>query len=240
MSTFGKVAKIFGLSAVATATAMTGYHFGALGRHELTFPVATEQDHFHSKESTFLHNSQFAKELRDKGFKETRLSEKIPEEYSRGFLESFMKKPGYLTVDPLLFYKRAEDGKNGTMYAFLHVGDHLNGHTGIVHGGFLGTLLDEFVCLGAFPSLPSQQYGVTGQLEINYRQPVKENQYLMVRVDTKDIKGRKVVADGSIEKFEGGDLWVKKRENVLAEAELVVIEPKWIKEMTQYFKKKQE
>lgn len=237
MSFIKKGLQILALSAGATATAMTGYHFGALGRHELTYPKRAEEDNFHSKESTFLHQSKWAKELRDNGFAESRLTEKMPLEYSRGFLQSFVKKPGYLTVDPLLFYKKDEATGKGSMYALLHVGDHLNGHSGIVHGGFLGTLLDEFVCLGAFPSLPSQEYGVTGTMEVNYRQPVRENQYLLVRVNTTDIDGRKVSAEGSIEKFDG-NLFEKRKENVLAEANLIVIEPKWIKEMTQYFKKK--
>lgn len=50
--------------------------------------------------------------------------------------------PGRITVKPVTFY----NDKTKEFVVVLHVGQSVCGHRGLVHGGFLATVLDE--CLG--------------------------------------------------------------------------------------------
>ena len=50
--------------------------------------------------------------------------------------------PGRITVKPVTFY----NDKTKEFVVVIHLGQDVCGHRGLVHGGFLATLLDE--CLG--------------------------------------------------------------------------------------------
>ena len=54
----------------------------------------------------------------------------------------------------------------------------------------------------AFYSLPNQ-IGVTATLDLKYRKPTFANQYLVIRTETVDVKGRKVWVKGHIETLAG-------------------------------------
>ena len=88
------------------------------------------------------------------------------------------------------------------------VGTELNGHADIMHGGLVGTLLDE-VC-GAAVAEPS----FTAYLNVTYRQPVRTPGVLMGRAWVRKREGRKVWIDGCLEDGVGG---------VFAEAESLFV-----------------
>ncbi|GAA96191.1 uncharacterized protein L969DRAFT_84053 [Mixia osmundae IAM 14324] len=126
-----------------------------------------------------------------------------------------LRGPGKLAVAPIVF--STADNKQSVMV--VHVGRSLCGHDGIVHGGLLATLMDESIARPAILALPSK-LGVTANLTINYRSPVFADQFVVVRVNSDKIDGRKSWASGSIEDLNG------KR---LVDAEALFIEPRMAK-----------
>jgi hypothetical protein len=64
--------------------------------------------------------------------------ELVPHNLTMGVLAG----PGRITVKPVTFY----NSKTKEFVVVMHVGQDVCGHRGLVHGGFLATLLDE--CLG--------------------------------------------------------------------------------------------
>lgn len=123
------------------------------------------------------------------------------------------------------------DQKN-TAYTFLHLGPKLSGHAGIVHGGLLATLLDELTCRVAFQNFESKK-AVTANLNINYIQPCWADTFVLVKCELETKKGRKATARGRIYKVHvtepiTGPEQVETKENLLTEATLLAIEPRWI------------
>jgi len=81
-----------------------------------------------------------------------------------------------------------------------YVGSNLCGLPGIVHGGFLATMLDEgfFQCLcTAFPF----NFMMTAHLDINYKIPTLANQFVVLRVKINSVDGRKARVEGQIERL---------------------------------------
>lgn len=132
------------------------------------------------------------------------------------FSGSTLRGPGKFAVPPLVFTSR--DNKQGVFV--LHLGDHMCGHEGIVHGGLLATLCDEALartvcrlalcCIKpslmqrkqAFLSLPSK-LGVTANLNVSYRAPTFANQYVVLKTQLVSVKGRKAISKGRIETLDG-------------------------------------
>lgn len=115
------------------------------------------------------------------------------------------------------------------MVCIFYVGNNLSGHPGVVHGGFLATMLDEGLARCAFPALPNK-VGVTASLSINYRKPTMAGQYLILVANTTKVEGRKAWANGVIEPLE--DYETKEPGTPiqpLVEAEALFIEPKHAK-----------
>ena len=69
-----------------------------------------------------------------------------------------------IAVPPLQF--STADGSSFVSIQYL--GSALCGHPGIIHGGLLGTLLDEGLARCCFPALPNK-VGVTASLNISYK-----------------------------------------------------------------------
>lgn len=126
--------------------------------------------------------------------------------------------PGKVTVPP--FSWAARDGSNYVQIS--HVGTDLCGHVGIVHGGFLATMLDEGLARCCFPVLP-HQVGVTAKLEINYKAPAMADQFLVLRARTTKVEGRKAWVEGHIETLPGEE---GKEPTILATASALYVSPK--------------
>ncbi|PHH59687.1 hypothetical protein CDD81_2659 [Ophiocordyceps australis] len=114
------------------------------------------------------------------------------------------------------------DGKSVTL--IVYVGDELCGHPGLVHGGFLATLLDEGLAWCCFAALP-HGIGVTARLAIDYRKPTPANSLLVLRGETVKVEGRKAWVKGSVELLpQAGD--EGKEPVVVAEAEALYVSPR--------------
>ncbi|KAK5652616.1 hypothetical protein OQA88_10377 [Cercophora sp. LCS_1] len=128
-------------------------------------------------------------------FIESRPHMKIPQAWRKHNLTGgTLMGPGKVVVPPFSFSE-----KSGREYVQIsHVGTDLCGHMGIIHGGFLATMLDEGLARCCFPVLPFN-IGMTAKLEINYKAPALADQYLVLRATTTKVEGRKAWVEGHIE-----------------------------------------
>lgn len=131
----------------------------------------------------------------DPDFVESRPHMKIPPSWRKHNLTGgTLMGPGKVAVPPFSFSE-----KSGKSYVQIsHVGTDLCGHMGIIHGGFLATMLDEGLARCCFPVLPFN-IGMTAKLEINYKAPARADQYLVLRATTVKVEGRKAWVEGHIE-----------------------------------------
>lgn len=127
--------------------------------------------------------------------------------------------PGKIPVPPLAFIRGGEE-----LVGFTYLGTELCGHLGMVHGGMLGTILDEGLAMCCFAALPNK-IGVTASLNINYRAPVKAGSYVVLKAKTVKVEGRKAWVEGRIEMLGEGEEPGK----LLVEATGLFIEPKYAK-----------
>ena len=97
----------------------------------------------------------------------------IPHNLTGGTLRGL----GRVSVAPIAF----SDGEGKEFYAVLHVGRDLCGPRGIVHSGLLATVVDESLARCCFPALPNR-IGVTANLDIDYRNPLPVDSYVLVKV----------------------------------------------------------
>jgi len=97
----------------------------------------------------------------------------IPHNLTGGTLRGL----GRISVAPIAF----ADGEGKEFYAVLHVGKDLCGNRGFVHDGLLAMVVDESLARCCFPALPNR-IGVTANLNIDYKEPVPADSYLLVKV----------------------------------------------------------
>ncbi|KAI8334422.1 HotDog domain-containing protein [Chlamydoabsidia padenii] len=124
-----------------------------------------------------------------------------------------LRAEGRIVVPPVVFYTK----DRSQVMTVIHLGKALCGHDGIIHGGLLATLLDEVLALVAIPALPNFT-GFTANLNINYRQPVRSNQWVVLRGRLDRVEGRKAYVEAWIECLQG--------ETKFAEATSLYISPK--------------
>ncbi|KAI9301110.1 HotDog domain-containing protein [Cunninghamella echinulata] len=110
-----------------------------------------------------------------------------------------LRASGLIHRRPLKFYNHDKT----ECIIIAHLGSNLCGHQGIIHGGLLATLLDEHLAYVTLPHLPNFT-GFTANLNIDYRLPVKSNQWVLIRGKLDQVEGRKAWADASIEHVETG------------------------------------
>lgn len=171
---------------------------------------------------TRLINHPIALELRaNPNYKESRPHMKIPESMRAHHLTSgALAGPGRIEVPPLMFIEK--EGKGGLTLTYL--GSDICGHPGVVHGGAIATLLDESLARSCFQALPNK-VGLTANLTINYRNPVRAESYVVLRSKTVKVDGRKVWVEGTLESLpEEGETPV-----IYTEASALFIEPKQAK-----------
>ncbi|KAG0663381.1 hypothetical protein C6P46_002720 [Rhodotorula mucilaginosa] len=112
-----------------------------------------------------------------------------------------LRGPGKFAVPPLVF--TTQDKRESVL--ILHVGDGLCGHEGVVHGGLLATVLDEALGRTALLNLPTN-IGVTATLSLKYKKPTFANQFLVIRTELTEQRGRKAWVRGKVEDLDGQTL----------------------------------
>jgi acyl-CoA thioesterase FadM len=80
-------------------------------------------------------------------------------------------------------------------------GEHVSG-TGHVQPHLFAHAICIRFCRQALLALPNT-IGVTATLELAYKKPTFANQFVVVRADLKELKGRKAWVEGHIEDLDG-------------------------------------
>ncbi|KIW91269.1 uncharacterized protein Z519_08165 [Cladophialophora bantiana CBS 173.52] len=201
----------------------TALIMGSMPSDVETLSLYTPDNDFAREVDDHIKNCALAQSLRaNPDFVESRPHLKIPEEMRQHNLTAgTLSGPGMIAVPP--YYFNEKGGKS--MVQIFYVGTDVSGHPGIVHGGFLATMLDEGLARCAFPAMPNK-VGVTANLNINYLKPTMAGQFLVLRATTTRVEGRKAWAEGWIESLEvaEGEEPVK-----LVEATALFVEPKHAK-----------
>lgn len=154
---------------------------------------------------------------------ESRPSLKIPPAFALSNLTAgTLMGPKRVPFPPLAWQTKDPESKDHTYAQISYVGEELCGHPGIVHGGYLATVLDEGLARCGFAALPSK-IGVTANLSINYRAPCKAEQYIVLTGRVTKAEGRKVWVEGRIETLPES---MEEKPVVLAEATGLFIQPK--------------
>lgn len=180
-------------------------------------------DEFARAVESYIDNHPLSRKLRaDPAFRESKPHMRQPPEQRKHSLTSgTLLGPGMIPVPPLAFTKEGEE-----IVVILYLGTELCGHVGMVHGGMLGTLIDEGLARCCFAALP-HKIGVTANLNINYKSPTKAGSYVVLKAKTQKIEGRKAWVEGRIETL-GED---EQPGTVLVEATALYIEPKYASTM---------
>ncbi|KAH8645480.1 HotDog domain-containing protein, partial [Xylariales sp. PMI_506] len=184
-----------------------------------TLTMFTPEDPKEIEVEEFINNSWLAQEMRSKPeFKELRPHLKVPAAFRANNLTAgVLIGPDKVAVPPVAWIE--EGGKSVVSISYL--GPALCGHPGIVHGGFLATMLDEGMarsCMGALP----HNIGMTANLNINYRAPAVAGNYVVLRATTTKVEGRKAWVEARIETYVAeGETPV-----VLADATALFVSPK--------------
>ncbi|KAJ7111630.1 HotDog domain-containing protein [Mycena crocata] len=147
---------------------------------------------------------------------ETRPHEGIPDSVRVNKLTSgTLRGPGKLALFPLARVRKDESAAE----IYIHLGRGLCGHDGIVHGGLLATLLDEALGRNAIINLP-EKVGVTATLSLKYKAPTRADQFVVMKTQLVEAKGRKARVSGRVEDLQG---------TVLVEAEALFVQPRYAK-----------
>jgi acyl-coenzyme A thioesterase PaaI-like protein len=187
---------------------------------EETLEIFQPVDELSQRIDEHIKTHALAQELRSQAdFIESRPHLKIPDTLrQRNLTAGTLAGPDRIVVPPYVWLEKS--GKE--LVSISYLGDALNGHPGIVHGGLLATMLDEGLARCCFPALPNR-IGVTANLNIDYRQPVKADTYIVLRATTVKVEGRKAWVEGRLETLPEGD----EEPVVLVEAKALFIEPKF-------------
>ncbi|KFZ02712.1 hypothetical protein V500_00012 [Pseudogymnoascus sp. VKM F-4518 (FW-2643)] len=219
---FTALAVIFttaGFMMAAGPALQTAQEFIRVPSDEETPSLYTPDNEKAQEVEDFINNHHLARELRSKPeFVESRPHLKIPKSMrDQSLTGGTLTGPNRVVVPP--FAWNEVGGKS--MVTISYLGRDLCGHPGIIHGGFLATMLDEGLARCCFAALPNK-VGMTANLNINYRSPAPADAYVALRATTVKVEGRKAWVEGRIETLVGeGETPV-----VLAEATALFIEPR--------------
>lgn len=171
----------------------------------------------------YIRTHPIAQTLRaDSSYTESRPHLRLPEALRQHSLTAgALAGPGRIVVPPLAFC----DDTRGKLVSLAFLGEDLCGHIGLVHGGLLATLMDESLGRCGLAALP-KRIGVTANLTVNFRKPVKAGSYVVMKAEVVKTEGRKVWVKGRIEELGDGKGEGKGEGDLLVEAEALFIQPK--------------
>ncbi|KAF0700371.1 Aste57867_9076 [Aphanomyces stellatus] len=84
----------------------------------------------------------------------------------------------------------------------IQFGANLCGHEGVVHGGCIGTVIDELFQWTTYWT--TGRIGYTANLNVNYRRPMPVERAGIITAEMEKIEGRKVYMKARLEDCEGG------------------------------------
>jgi 3'-phosphoadenosine 5'-phosphosulfate synthase len=184
-----------------------------------TLSMYIPEDDIAQEIEDFINSHHVVQELRSKPeFSESRPHLQIPKSLrGHSLTAGTLLGPKRVVVPP--FFWTEKGGKS--LVSISYLGKELCGHPGIVHGGFLATMLDEGLARCCFAALPNK-IGMTANININYRSPAPADTFVVLRATTTKVEGRKAWVEGRIETLAAEG----EKPVVIAEASALFIEPR--------------
>lgn len=202
----------------------------ALGTGYAIFPVNWRKNS--ALPYAFPHNSAVLQQIEDSHeFRRLAADAKLTKiNYSGAFFSQhadnyintgLLAGPELFEIDPVAFLNT----ETGEITSFYHLGAKLSSLDGQIHNGVTSTILDEGLCTAGFPLLPSKK-GTTGRLSINFHNQAPPNSTLVLKAKVVEAKGRKVTINGHLETLpeKATDEPV-----LIADAQCILVEPRWFK-----------
>lgn len=147
---------------------------------------------------------------------------KMPSYYRVGNLTAdTLVGPGLMAIPPLTW----QDKHGEKLVMIMHVGKGLCGHPNIVHGGFVATVLDEFMARCCFNAVP-HGVAMTARLNIDYRAPTPAGEFIVLTAQTVSVERRKAVVRGKLEVLGDPTDPENETKQLLAEAEGLFVSPR--------------
>lgn len=112
-------------------------------------------------------------------------------------------------------YECYYNAKTQDLVTLVFIGDKLNGHAGIVHGGISATLLDN--CFGWLATASKKPLGFTVYLNVNYKRMVPQNSLVIIQTKFTEISGRKQFMSGTLSDVDG---------NIMVDATTLFVVPR--------------
>ena len=97
-----------------------------------------------------------------------------------------------------------EESLGEVVFFDCQVGSRLTSHAGVVHGGVISLLFDEACGWGYEGAIGEKIPAVTGNLVVDFRQPLRAGERFRIRVYHTRTEGRKVALRASLESVSGG------------------------------------
>ncbi|KAG2218859.1 hypothetical protein INT45_011283 [Circinella minor] len=197
-----------------SANLMNGHGPGAeatVDRRNQGFEFSSEQEALFQEQQTL----DIVKELSESPdwYEVKAYGHMSPEAHDVSLTASTLRGDDKIALRPLKFFNKEKT----ECIVVLHLGRKLCGHAGIIHGGMLGTLLDEHLAYVSLPNLPNYT-GFTANLSVDYRKPCKAGQWVVIRGKLDRVEGRKAYSNARIESALDGTL--------LTEASALYISPR--------------
>ncbi|OJJ86137.1 PaaI family thioesterase [Aspergillus glaucus CBS 516.65] len=121
------------------------------------------------------------------------------------------------------------------LYSIFHIGGHLCGHPGYVHGGLLSVMFDE-----AFARCVSTSFnsglGMTANLNVDFRKPALPGRLYVLEAGTVRVEGRKAWVEGKLVCLPDVGNGEEGEGVMVAEARALFVEPKFAESMIPLYK----
>uniref|UniRef100_A0A060T8W3 ARAD1C39798p n=1 Tax=Blastobotrys adeninivorans TaxID=409370 RepID=A0A060T8W3_BLAAD len=171
--------------------------------HELPKKGTLAAAEYNAELEADIQDLSIVKKLKaDKRYKMVRSWQNMnADELERMFTAGTLSTPGALSIPPLVFV----DEEDKSTVAVVHCGRLLTGFPLIIHGGVLGTLLEEALRRIAILNFKDDR-GVVSRLTLNYKAPTLAHQFLLVKTHTESADNKKVSLRGTVETLQGKTL----------------------------------
>jgi uncharacterized protein (TIGR00369 family) len=103
--------------------------------------------------------------------------------------------------------------ENGEAVAEFRPDPDLEGYPGVVHGGLIGTVLDEIMVWAA--RYAAGTVAVTGEMTVRYVKPVRTGGVYIGRGRVRENKGRLIVTEGTLTD-ESGEVFARSQAKLFA------------------------
>ncbi|KAI9369338.1 HotDog domain-containing protein [Aspergillus egyptiacus] len=218
-----------------------------IARKPTTIPKTPQTNDSNTNTNDPLTNTDLIHSLRqDPSLQETRPHLTMaPSVRPAHFVAGSLAGDTKLTVPPYIFVSRraaqnseseekdegaSSSSRKSRAVAVFHVGSHMCGHPGFVHGGFLSVMFDEVFahCISrAFVS----GTGMTANLNVDFRKPALPGRVFVLRAETVKVEGRKAWVEGRMtmmpaEGKQGGEA-DEEVTVMVAEARALFVEPRF-------------